>query len=179
LTLQVSNIARDRETWRRPVTPKTHRGVCPAWPAKGNKVREGHHTGIRTPTGVRHSADARTGIWRRQKQSQQATGLQAETRTTTNAERITETGGRAGAHKIQVWHYRQGQHHEHEENQVQDAGGKRSTGSEDKKKAGATSGLSKEQHRQSPRTKAAMTQKDSEPHNVDYTRVGFKTLHFL
>ena len=25
--------------------PKTHRGACPVWPAKGDKVREGLHTG--------------------------------------------------------------------------------------------------------------------------------------
>ena len=29
------------------------------------------------------------------------------------------------------------------------------------------------------RTKAAMTERDGEPHKVDYTRVGFETLHFL
>jgi len=110
---------------------------------------------------------------------QQATGLQAGTRTTTNAARTTDTGGRASAHKIQVWHDRQGQHQEHDENQGQEAGGQGSAGREDKKKAGSTSGLGKEQHRQSPRTKAAMTQRDSEPHEVDYTRVGFETLHFL
>ena len=40
MTLQVSNIAGDGETWHRHVTPKTHRGACPAWPAKGDKVRE-------------------------------------------------------------------------------------------------------------------------------------------
>ena len=144
MTLQVSNIAGDGETWRRHATPKTHRGVCPAWPAKGNKVREGLHTGRRTPTGVRHNADARAGTWRRQKQVQQATGLQAGTKTTTNAARITDTGGRAGAHKIQVWHDRQWQHQEHEENQGKEAGGQGSTGREDKKKAGATAGLGKD-----------------------------------
>ena len=64
-------------------------------------------------------------------------------------------------------------------NQGQDAGGQGSVGREDKKKAGATSGVSKEQHRQSPHTKAAMTQRDGEPHKVDYTRLGFETLHFL
>ena len=32
--------------------------------------------------------------------------VQAGTRTTTNAARITDTGGRAGAHKIQIWHDR-------------------------------------------------------------------------
>ena len=133
MTLQVSNIAGDGETWRRHVTPKTHRGVCPAWPAKGNKVREGLHTGMRTPTGVRHNTDARAGIWRRQKQVQQATGLQAGTRTTTNTARFTDAGERAGAHKIQVWHDRQGQHQEHEENQGKEAGGQGSTGREDKK----------------------------------------------
>ena len=61
MTLQVSNIAGDGETWRRHVTPKTHRGVCPAWPAKGNKAWEGLHPGMRTRTGVRHNADARAG----------------------------------------------------------------------------------------------------------------------
>ena len=75
---------------------------------------------------------------------QHATGLQAGTRTTTNAAHITDTGERAGAHKIQVWYDRQGQHKEHEENQGQDAGGQGSAGREDKKKAGATSGLSKD-----------------------------------
>ena len=134
---------------------------------------------MRTPTGVRHNTDARAGIWRRQKQVQQATGSRAGTRTTINAARITDMGERAGAHKILVWHDRQGQHQEHEENQVQDAGGQGSAGREDKNKAGATLGLSKEQHRQSPRTKAAMTQRDGEPHKEDYARVGFETLHFL
>ena len=93
---------------------------------------------MKTPTGVRHNADARARIWRRQKQVQQATGLQARTRTRTNAARITDTGGRAGAHNIQVWHDRQRQHQEHEENQQQEAGGQGSAGREDKKKAGAT-----------------------------------------
>ena len=99
---------------------------------------------MRTPTGVRHNADAGTGIWRRQKQVQQATGLQTGTRTTTNAARITDTGERAGAHKIQVWQDKQGQQQEHDENQGQEAGGQGSAGREDKKKAGATSGLSKD-----------------------------------
>ena len=36
------------------------------------------------------------------------------------------------------------EHLEHEENQVQDEGGQGSAGREDKKKAGATSGLSKD-----------------------------------
>jgi len=27
--------------------------------------------------------------------------------------------------------------------------------------------------------RAAMTQKDGDPHKIDYTRVGFETLHFL
>ena len=99
-------------------------------------------------------------------------------RTTTNAARITDTGGRAGAHKIQVWHDRQGQHQEHEENQVQEAGGQGSAGREDKKKAGTT-GSQQGQHRQSPRTKAAMTQRDGELHKVDYTRVGFETRSFF
>ena len=141
-----SNIARDGETWSRRVTPKTHRGACPAWPAKRNKARERLHTGMRTPTGVRHNTDARAGCtwtWRRQKQVQHATGLQAGTRTTTNAARITDTGERIVAHQIQVWHNRQGQHQEHEENQVQDAGGQGSAGRQDKKKAPETSGLSK------------------------------------
>ena len=35
------------------------------------------------------------------------------------------------------------------------------------------------QHRQSPRTKAVVTRRDGEPHTVNYTRVGFETLHFL
>ena len=97
-----------------------------------------------------------------------------------DAARIADTRGRAGAHNIQVWHDRQGQHQEHEENQVQDAGGQGSAGREDKENAEATSGCNKTgQHRQSPRTKAAMTQKDGEPHKVDYTRVGFETPHFL
>ena len=162
-------------------TSATHRGVCPAWPAKGNKVRQGLHTGMRTPTFVRHNVDTRAGIWRRQKQVQHATGLQAGTRTTTTAERITDTGGRAGALKIKVWHDRKGhtgQHQDHEQNQGHNARGQGSAGSEEKK-VGATSGHSKEQHRQSPRTKAAMTQRDGEPHKVDYTRVGFETLYFL
>jgi len=42
------------------------------------------------------------------------------------------------------WHDRQGQRQEHEENQGQEAGGQGSAGREDKKKAGATSGLSKD-----------------------------------
>ena len=113
------------------------------------------------------------------RQVQQATGSQAGTRTTTNAAHITDTGERAGVHTIQVWHDRQGQHQEHGENQEQEAVGQGSAGREDKKKAGATSGLSKEQNRQSPRTKAAMTQRDGEPQESDYTRVGFETLHFL
>ena len=46
--------------------------------------------------------------------------------------------------QVQVWHDRQGQHQEHEENQGQEAGGQGSAGREDKKKAGATSGLSKD-----------------------------------
>ena len=93
---------------------------------------------MRTPTGVRHKTDARAGVWRRQKQVQHATGLQAWTKTTANAARITNTEERAGAHKIQVRHDRQGQHQEHEENQVQEAGGQGSAGREDKKQAGAT-----------------------------------------
>ena len=64
--------------------------------------------------------------------------------TTTNAAHIADTGGRAGAHKMQVWHDRQEQHQEHEENQGQDAGGQGSAGSEDKKKAGATACVSKD-----------------------------------
>ena len=51
---------------------------------------------------------------------------------------------RVGAHKIQAWDDRQGQHQEHRDNQVQDAGGKGSAGREDKRKAGVTSGLSKD-----------------------------------
>ena len=102
MTLQVSNIAGDGETWRRHVNPKTHRGVCPAWPAKGDKIREGLRAGMRTPAGIRHNAGARTGTWRRQKQVQLATRSQAGTRTTTNAASITDTGERAGAHQIQV-----------------------------------------------------------------------------
>ena len=78
---------------------------------------------MRTPTGVRHNADSRAGTWRRQKQVQHDTWLQAGTRTTTNAARIRDGGERAGVHKIQVWHDSQGQHQEHEENQVQDTGG--------------------------------------------------------
>ena len=76
---------------------------------------------------------------------QHATGLQAGAKTTTNAARITDTEERAGAHKIQVWHDSQGQLQEHEENQGQDAGGQGNAGSEDKKKTGATSGLSHQQ----------------------------------
>ena len=53
-------------------------------------------------------------------------------------------GGRAGAHKIQVWHDRQGQHQERDENQGQETGGQGSAGREDKKKAGAASGRSKD-----------------------------------
>ena len=60
----------------------------------------------------------------------------------------------------------------------EEAGGQGSAGREDKKKAGASSGRSKD-NRQSPRTKAAMTQRDGEPHKVDYTRLGFETLYFL
>ena len=126
------------------VTPKTHRGICPAWLAKGNKVREGLHTGMSTTTGVRRNVDARARIRRRQKQVQQAPGLHAGTRTTTNAARISDMGARAGAHKIQIWHYRQGQHQEHKEHQGQEAGGQGSAGREDKKKASATSDLSKD-----------------------------------
>ena len=115
------------------------RGVVlyPAWPAKGNKAREGLHTGMRTSTGARHNTDAGAGILLRQKQLQHDTGLQARNRTKTNAARIIETRERAGAHKIQVWHDSKGQHQEHEENQVQDAGGQGSARREHKKKAGA------------------------------------------
>ena len=178
MTLQVSNIAGDRETWRR-YAVKLQDTQSP--PGRQRETRYGTDCiqGWRTPTGVRHNANARARIWRRQQQVQQSTGLQAWTTTTTNAAYITDTGGRAGAHNIQVWHDRQRQHQEHEENQEEDAGGQGVAGGEDTKKAGATSGLSKEQHRQSPRTKAAMTQRDGEPPKVDYTRVGFGTLHFL
>ena len=99
---------------------------------------------MRTPTGVRHNADARAGTLRRQNEAEQATGLQAGPRTTTNAARITDTGEAAGAHKIRVWHDRHRRHQEYEKNQGQEAGGQGSTGREDKKKAGATSGLSKD-----------------------------------
>jgi hypothetical protein len=57
---------------------------------------------MRAPTGVRHNIDARAGIGRKE-QVQHDTGLQAGTRTTTNTARITDTGERAGTHKIQVW----------------------------------------------------------------------------
>ena len=43
-----------------------------------------------------------------------------------------------------------------------DPDGQGRSGSEDKKKAGATSGFSAEQHRQSPRNKVAMTERDNE-----------------
>ena len=98
---------------------------------------------MRAPTGVRHNIDARAGIGRKE-QVQHDTGLQAGTRTTTNTARITDTGGRAGAHKIQVWPDSQGPGQEHEENQGQDAGGQGSAGRKDKKEEGATSGLSKD-----------------------------------
>jgi len=40
-------------------------------------------------------------------------------------------------------------------------------------------GCHKGQHRQPPRTKAAMTERDGEPHKVDYTTVGFETRSFF
>ena len=70
----------------------------PRLAGKGNKAHEGLRTGMRTPTGVSHKTDARAGMWRRQKQVQHATGLQAGTRTTTNEARITDTEEGTGAH---------------------------------------------------------------------------------
>ena len=35
------------------------------------------------------------------------------------------------------------------------------------------------QDRQPPRTKAAMTERDGEPHKVDYAKVGFETVVFF
>ena len=79
----------------------------------------------------------------------------------TNAACITDTGGRVGAHKTQVWHDRQGQHQEHEENHGQEAGGQVSAGREDNKKAGARSGHSKD------RWQMAGTNKEAEATPVD------------
>ena len=134
-----------KDTWHRHVTPKTRSGVCRACQSEWKEGRAGLRAGIRATTGAGQNKESRSGIGKRKEQVQRDRGLLAGTRTTTNAAaRIIDTGERASAHKIQVWHDRQGQHKEHEEKQGQEAGGQVSAGSEEKKKASATSGVSKD-----------------------------------
>ena len=51
----------------------------------------------------------------------------------------SQTGERAKAHKVQVWHDTQVQHQEQEENQVQDADGQGGARRDDKENGGAAS----------------------------------------
>ena len=99
---------------------------------------------MRTPRGVKHNTDERAGIGRGEKQVQHTAGLQAGTRTTSNAARITDRGARAGSHKVQTGLARQAgaTPGAPREPRVQDAGARRgSARCQDKKKAGTAPGL--------------------------------------
>ena len=122
---------------------------------------------MRATADASQNEEAREGIGTRIEQVQQDRGLHAGT-TTTDTVQVTDRG--AGEHaRYETLHGSQGENGEHEEGQVQAAGGP-------SRKDGKNIRFREARHRQFPYTRAAMTQKDCESHKIDYTGVGFETL---